>query len=245
MSVGITPFSRNFAATAINIEREGPHADGNKSISTFYSWIELYLQQAVELLGEEVVFSGNPALQVVVEAPTVGEFVKPIANLQDALDGLAEIADQGGGLNHTLLPGKLGGNLSHYARFTEVYYSREFAPGDLAHHPPTGPAMPINWSDTRNFTANPSYSDFPPGSAAHDALRNFAGNYTQMLVALHVSFNGQPTRMVDAVMQMYQLSAQAESLMAIPDPRFHPGDNMVLGPAYEYLAEASSFWHRI
>eukprot|EP00966_Prymnesium_polylepis_P063543 1473949-Prymnesium_polylepis.1 len=68
-----------------------------KSISDVYEYIVKVLTNLVANHGEAAVFSGDPALQVVANAPSIGENVSAILGLADATSALLGVAHQGGG----------------------------------------------------------------------------------------------------------------------------------------------------
>eukprot|EP00750_Incisomonas_marina_P003538 INCI13196.1.p1 GENE.INCI13196.1~~INCI13196.1.p1 ORF type:complete len:555 (+),score=73.94 INCI13196.1:82-1746(+) len=73
--------------------------------------------------------------------------------------------------------------------------------------------------------------------------REFAGNYTALLVALHNVFNGQPDTLMSTLMQMYQLKSMAQALMETSDPRI-PESTLGIGPPWQYIANVSDFARR-
>jgi hypothetical protein len=55
-----------------------------------------------------------------------------------------------------------------------------------------------------------------------------------LLNELHVALNGNPKRLMQSVVEMYDLKYQAIELMKIPVG----DDDMTAGPSFEYLANS-------
>ena len=183
--------------------------------------------------------------------------------LNDTVRVLLGVSEQGGGCpaagHEQLWPnvsnisaGPLGGELSHWARFTEIAAGRRFQGNDTVRGGPTGAVMFTNWSqvtptsiqrvtasfftDLRqvyNFKANPKLSDFAAGTEAHNLTLDFARKYTTLLAQLHVVFNGYPERFGDTILAMHELGTAAIALMGTQDPRGAAG--MGIGPTWEYV----------
>jgi len=90
-------------------------------------------------------------------------------------------------------------------------------------------------------------SDTPPPphlaercQTIHTQGIEFAGNYTELLVAMHNTFNGQPDLLMETIGQMYTLKSSAIELMETPDPRIS-ANTMGIGPPWEYIPQRSQF----
>lgn len=138
--------------------------------------------------------------------------------------------------------GPLGadGDLSHLARFSEIVLERQYLPNDTISGGPQGQPMPIDWGSPAvlSFSPNPQVSDFEDFPEAHALASYFAGNYTQLLVALHKVFNGQPDTYFSTITAMHQITGLATALLETPDPR---NSSQVLGLTWEYVPEASEY----
>ena len=213
------------------------------------------LTELVAQHGEKQVFTGDPSLQVEANAspyPSAPyqEIARKVHNLADATSSMIGVADQGGGCpvpgQQPLWPnvtntsaGELGGGLAHFARFTEVLKGKKYGPGDTPTTGPRGEKMPVNWTNVFSFENNPKVENFPNGSAARAASKYFASNYTALLAQLHNVFNGAPEQLMTTMTAMYALKAQAQMLMAMPDPR--KGQTGGVGPSWEYVPSASLY----
>lgn len=172
---------------------------------------------------------------------------------------LRSVSKQGGGCpvegaeelwpdvsNISSTTGVLGGGelYSHWARFASAAAGRAWAAGDNSTTGPRGAQLaPIG--AVRNFTAHPTVSDYAPGSAARSLARDFATNYTSLLVQLHNVFNGAPSTYFATLAAMHTLTTNAGLLLTTPDPRASksgpvlPGT--VMGPPWEYVPSASQY----
>jgi hypothetical protein len=99
----------------------------------------------------------------------------------------------------------------------------------------------INWSNIYPFMPNPAAEDHPVGSPAYTALTYFAGNYTEMISALHSVFNGHPEDYFPMLSKMYGLGGMATTLMQTPDPRFPVEANVRLGPVWVWMKNVSKY----
>jgi len=249
VNTSIRPLDQKAVRTFMLIERP-PFTE--KSISDVYEYIVKVLTNLVANHGEAAVFSGDPALQVVANAPSIGENVSAILGLADATSALLGVAHQGGGCPVPGRPsqdtntsaGELGGGLAHFARFTEILEGRLFGPNDTAESGPRGPAVPPSWDDVYQFAPNPRVHDFPVGPARELTL-SFAGNYTALLVALHDVFNGHPNRLGSTLGKMYALRGMATAGMRTPDPRHGSPTGYGIGPTWEYVPAASRYGERL
>lgn len=247
MSASIRPFDNVSVYSFQQIELPPPWS---KSILGWYQYITMLLTELVHRHGEPTVFSGNPAFQVEATVPWMGQGARKVHNLTSAVSALQAVADQGGGcadgVSHFPLPppvnisaGPLGGEYSHYARFTEVLQGRQFTHNDTVKSGPQGVARPTDWEQVYRFESDPQVSNFPKGSREFELSLEFAGNYTEMLVGLHNAFNGAPDTLMSTIRQMYGLRDLATTLMQMEDPRFSDGTK--IGPPWEYVPCVSHY----
>lgn len=96
----------------------------------------------------------------------------------------------------------------------------------------------MDWNSVYDFAPNPKIEDFANYSDASELLTEFASNYTSLLVQLHNVFNGHPETYYDTLAGMHQLSSMVAQLFQTQDPR---NASRVLGPTWEYVAQASQY----
>ncbi|ROQ60113.1 ferritin-like protein [Streptomyces sp. 840.1] len=244
IELSLLPFGQEALEMFLRIERpalpEDPaEADNYETIGQFYDAIEKGLRRLCAELGEEAVFTGNPARQVAGGpfAHTAGR-LDPVTGLDSALAALEEIVEQGEGAARAdvwdedadlFRPGTKAA--SHYYRFKELALGRRYQPGDTPDSGPTGDIVTVDPAGVRPVRPNPRIEEHSEGSAIRVAQEAFNLTYCKMLQQLEQAFNGNPAMLGMSVGTMYAIKGQASSLMALQD-----GDGQVAGPTFEYVA---------
>lgn len=243
--VSLIKFSREAVATFLKIERPGEHDclpedDSYETIGQFYEALEEGLVRLSRELGEGALFCGDLRRQVTDDLYYGGGGrVIVVSDLESALAALAEIVDQGEGLQHQEIwdedrsvahPDRE--EVAHYFRFNELAIGRSYRPGDTPKSGPTGPEFAVDWDAVHNMRPNPRSRDYPEGSAIRERLEDFNRSYSGILHLLDKSFNGSPRLLAVAMGAMYGLKEQAVALMGLPS-----GDGeTTVGPSFEYVA---------
>ncbi len=244
--VHLLPFSPEAIATFLLIERPTPpkarpRAHKYHTIGQFYEAI----REGIELLEQrakrrgKTIFTGKRSRQVDGSSWYYGGGGAPIPvhTLEGARRAIAEICEQGEGLDHTIFDGdnRFGqvDELAHYFRFNEIQVGRRYLPTDTATRPPTGPELPVDWTARYPMMTDPKAKDFRRVPAIHRQMVAFNRGYTELLRMLHRAFNGHPAALKDAVPLMYRLKYAAQALMAIPSGR---PDGSTVGPSFEFSA---------
>jgi CDGSH-type Zn-finger protein len=242
--VPLMKFSREAVDVFLKIERPGEHDglpedDKFETIGQFYEAIEVALKRLAGELGEEALFSGDPARQVTDELYYGGSGrIVTVTDLQSALAALEEIVEQGEGLQHQEVwdgdrdmfhPERE--EVAHYFRFQEIYVGRRHAPGDTPQSGPTGEPFNVDWEAVHNMRPNPRSKDYPKGSEIRAQMNEFNHAYSGVLHLLDECFNGSPRLLAVATGAMYGLKEQAIELMKLPS-----GDGeTTVGPSFEYV----------
>ena len=242
--VSLTKFSQEALEVFLQIERPGEHDglpedDEFETIGQFYEAIEEALQRLSAELGEEALFSGDPARQVTDELYYGGSGrIITVTDLASALAALEEIVEQGEGLQHQEIwdgdrdmfhPERE--EVAHYFRFNELYLGRCYRVGDTPQSGPTGEEFTVDWDAVHNMRPNPRSSDYPEGSEIRARLGEFNHAYSGCLHLLHETFNGSPRLLAVATGLMYGLKEEAVRLMELPS-----GDGeTTVGPSFEYV----------
>ncbi|MFJ2399343.1 ferritin-like protein [Streptomyces sp. NPDC087843] len=244
IELALLPFGQEALGMFLRLEQPahpGDRAEGDdyETIGQFYDAIEKGLRHLCVELGEDRVFTGDPARQVAGGpfAHTAGH-LSPVTDLNSALAALEEIVEQGEGaaradvwdedidLFHPETKA-----VSHYYRFQELALGRRFQPGDTPESGPTGEAVTVDPAGIRPLRPNPRLEDHPEGSAIRAAQEAFNQTYCKMLQQLEQAFNGNPAMLGISVGTMYAIKGQAQSLMAIQDD-----DGLAVGPTFSYVA---------
>jgi CDGSH-type Zn-finger protein len=242
--VPLTKFSREAVEIFMQIEKPGEHdglPEDNRfeTIGQFYEAIEVALTRLAGELGEDVLFSGDPARQVSDELYYGGSGrIITVVDLESALAALEEIVEQGEGLQHQEVwdgdrdmfhPERE--EVAHYFRFQEIYTGRRHAPGDTPQSGPTGEPFQVDGEVVHNMRPNPRTRDYPKGSEIRAQMDAFNHAYSGVLHLLDECFNGSPRLLAVATGAMYGLKEQAVELMKLPS-----GDGeTTVGPSFEYV----------
>lgn len=183
--------------------------DNYRTIGEFYEDIS----KALANLGNGV-FSGTADGQV------YGMFgIRPILSLADAQDAIARIVREGEGTPTSPEEGTEGGDrngMAHYYSFYEIYKGRKIAKAADGSWYFTGEVIPFDPAGVQTLIDDPKQVDYPAGSVAAVQSEAFNTYYSNLLKALHQSFNGNPDKINDAIGLMFDLKIQAKMLMQLP-----------------------------
>lgn len=243
--VNLLKFSPEALDTFLKIEK--PEDPGTPPKDEDYSTIGQFydsIKQAMVLMDRDPpdgkpLFCGDPAYQVGAEHyyGGGGEALE-VTDLKSALAVIDEVVEQGEGHGHTIFDPDHHDfgqerEYAHYFRFNEIYTGRSYQEGDTPESGPTGPEFPVDWNAVYNMRPNPKAEDFPVGSEIRELTDEFNRTYTRLLQLVEKAFQGEPSRLMEAVKVMYDLKYKAVALMKIP-----VGDGTTAGPTFQYLAES-------
>jgi CDGSH-type Zn-finger protein len=240
-------FSRETVEGLMAIER--PEADGApaqddqyETIGQFYEAIGQGLVRLCRVRGPERVLTGDPARQV---GPAharyhgAGNIIR-VLDLGSALEALAEIVEQGEGMDHeSVWDGDRSmyhserDELGHHFRLHQILEGRFYCQGDTPQSGPTGERFAVDWAAVPPMRPNPRLGDHPPGSRVRTLMEDFSREYARGLRLLHRVFNGAPEELGAAVGAMYELRHGARALMGTP-----LGDGTTAGPSFEPVPAA-------
>ncbi|MFF0267541.1 ferritin-like protein [Kribbella sp. NPDC004536] len=243
MELSLLPFGPEALEMFLRLEQpEAPGAPGEsdhyETIGQFYDAIEDGLRYLCETLGEDKVFSGDPARQV-----TAGPFhhtdglVRPVTGLDSALAALDEIVEQGEGSargevwdgDHDIFhPDR--DEVAHYYRFKELELGRRYQRGDTPQSGPTGEPVTLDLTGVSPMQPNPRRSDNPQIRAAQEEFDN---TYCTLLFLLEQAFTGEPAMIRDATRAMFGLKAEVLKLMQLSEDA-----QTTAGPTFRYVMPA-------
>lgn len=216
------PQETHVAASTHAQERPG-------TIGAFYEQIEEALREEAAQIGEERLFSGDPARQVGREYYYAGGG-RPleVTTLESAIASLEEIVDQGEGDIASMYDHD--GDLAHYFRFQQLSHNRAYRASDEP-EAPTGASMEVDYDAVFPMLANPRNHDYldPELRAASDATNR---TWSKLLLQIDEAFNGNPSALVPAVHSMFKLRDEMLVLLGNPLPN-HPGRHA--GPTFEWI----------
>ncbi|MFT3765426.1 MAG: ferritin-like protein [Minicystis sp.] len=239
-----TDGARLLGALTTRNAAEPPRAHGYQSLGQFYKAVILRLVWVTLLLGEDQVFTGDPARQVRPEHYYGGGGqVIEVHDLASAVRALWTIIVQGEGgpsiWDGSHEPGTPL-ELAHFYAYDEILQGRSYRPGDQPLHP-TGPVLPVEWEAAYPMRPNPKRQQYEHAPEIFAKLDAFDKIYFRLLHAIHDAFNGKPDRFRAAVAEMYELKYRAVELMRTPDPlipRCHVGPSWGSLPAGTHPARA-------
>ncbi|MET9312425.1 ferritin-like protein [Kribbella sp. NPDC003505] len=240
IELALLPFGPDALEMFLRLEKpEAPGApaesDHYETIGQFYDAIEDGLRYLAGALGEEKLFSGDPARQV-----TAGPFhhtggsLQPITGLASALAALDEIVEQGEGTSrgevwdgdHDIFhPDR--DEVAHYYRFEELKLGRRYQRGDTPQSGPTGEPVTVDLTGVSPMQANPVRSGNAQIRAAQE---QFDTTYCTVLFLLEQAFTGEPALIRDAVRAMFGLKSEALKLMQLSED-----DRTTAGPTFHYV----------
>jgi hypothetical protein len=196
------------------------------------SALETLVQQQFQTIGEFYAavkaslkaewFTGDPARQV-------KGIVKPVLTLADAQAAIDLIVAQGEGTTTSPLSGT---ELGHYYRFAEIFHQRTLIPDTSVPegYSYSGDPIPFDPAGVLPIIESPTSASYPPDTVQRVASDTFNQMYSNLLRALHITFNGQPGNLDAAIGLMFDLKLQAIKLMGIPS-----GHGSNAAPCYEYV----------
>jgi hypothetical protein len=232
--VNLAPFSAENIATFMKIE------EPRTSVGVFYRSIVALLEE-LEAAAPGKLFTGDPARQLYEDYYWgAGNQIIPVKDLDSAKKALDVVISKGEGAGeHPPFTPDAPLQMAHYYRFAEIHYQRRYLPSDDPAKPPTGPALPVNYSEVHPIKINPKASDYPPGSKLAKLNDAFNSRYTMMLRQLAQALTGTPKVLYTAIMTgMHGSTSMALEMMTTPiasDPGGRTGC-----PTFDWLDKAST-----
>lgn len=126
---------------------------------------------------------------------------------------------------------------AHFYQFGAIVNGREVIampgePGKPPSYAYAGAPIPFDPDGVWPLRANCRIADFKRGTDARTRIEQFAYNYSALLNALHLAFNGESDRFDAAIGLMYDLRVLAVALMqTVADPQ----TGETVGPSYELV----------
>jgi len=243
MSIGGADFEVGIAAFSIELVRktfmtieEPEHPIPVKERTTLalpaYATIGEFYAAVKEKLAElgDGIFKVGRDKQMLSWFPP--EVLFPIVNVKTAWAGIDIIVDQGEGTSTD--PFQSPGDPAHYYKFGEIAAGHELirTPTGYAYG---GKAVPFDPAGVYPIKSNCKIADFPADSLAGERIREFALSYSNLLNALHDTFNGHPQTINDVMGLMYDLKVTAPRLMTTPIPGLA---GVTVGPSFEYITRS-------
>lgn len=204
------------------------------------------LPQRFEELNTGGIFTGDPAKQIRPEQYYgSGGKLHAVESLAGVIAVFQEIKGQGEGADDSIFdvdPSQFeeGAELAHYFRFKEVFHEHFYVDGKYEPFmdengmmpvttPPTGKALPVDWSAAYPMKENPKLSDYVGNKELYAQGLEFNKTYRRLLDAIQSAVEGNQKELEKSIMYMYALKEQAVGLMKQPlDAQYNAG------PTFEY-----------
>lgn len=157
--------------------------------------------------------------------------VKPVLTLADAQAAIDLIVEEGEGTTTSPIGGP-GGVIAHYYRFAEIFHQRMLVPDGTVKEgfSYSGDPIPYDADGVLPIVESPSSSLYPPNTRQRVASDVFNQTYSNLLRALHITFNGRPDYLDTAIGLMFDLKLQAIALMSI-----RIDATTMAAPCYDYV----------
>ena len=96
--------------------------------------------------------------------------------------------------------------------------------------------MIVEWDQAYPMQQDPNMASYPKGSEVWRKTYEFNRTYIGLLNELENALNGEPQRLMQSVVRMYELKYQAVELMKIPNPK--DDGKTTAGPSFEYVSKS-------
>ncbi|WP_213306223.1 ferritin-like domain-containing protein [Paraburkholderia sacchari] len=200
-------------------------ADAQASYDSIGDFYAALIDKLAELVAAGQPIFAHPRLEQQIDIskwfpPEIERFPDgKVSSLESARVVLETIVRQGEGMQ--IREDKINpkadpdGNYAHYFKFGEIFYGHRLVPdgANPSGWSYTGEPVPLDESNIVNLYPNAALSDYPQGSGAYIAGKQFYEAYRSLLVALDQTFNGQPERLDAALGIMFELKLVAQQVM--------------------------------
>ena len=227
LELSLVPFGPEALEMFLRLEQPAPpgapaEGDDYETIGQFYDAIEQGLRHLCAELGEQEVFSGDPARQVTADhfSHTAGRLIR-VDDLDSALAALEEIVEQGEGTargevwdgdQDIFHPDR--DEVAHYYRFEELKLGRRYRRGDTPRSGPTGEAVAVDFGGVHPMRRNPRLADHPAGQPDPHRPGRVQPHLLRAAPVAGAGVQRQPEDCSGPRSgTMYALKAQAQSLM--------------------------------
>lgn len=174
-------------------------------------------------------FKGDPARQL-AGTRWFTDLLTPITDFDSAKAGVTLIVTQGEGTPQSPADDNAG-DLAHYYRFSQIVEGRclvQTASGQWTYG---GVPVSIDSDGVYLAESNARSANYPAGSRARNVVDTFNVTYSNLLRALHRTFNGEPELIDVAIGAMYDLRFAAQDVMNTA----RPSGGGVCGLPFEYV----------
>lgn len=203
-------------------------ADAQASYDSIGDFYAALIDKLAELVAAGQPVFAHPRLEQQIDIskwfpPEIERFPDgKVSSLESARAVLETIVRQGEGLQ--IREDKIdpkddtSGNYAHYFKFGEIFYGHRLVPdsGNPSGWSYSGDPIFLDESNIVNLFQNAALSDYPEGSGAYIAGKQFYEAYRNLLAALNQTFNGHPEKLDSALGIMFELKLVAQQVMQFP-----------------------------
>jgi hypothetical protein len=238
--VGCEPFSLPLVRdTFMQIERpevelqfpSAVEAEGFATIGLYYDALKAKIRE----LGNGA-FRGDDSGQLVNNNWFPPDRLFAIVDVETALRAIDLIVREGEGT--TTSPEGEPGAIAHFYRFEQIVQGHllvrdQTVPGGSLF---TAAEVPFAPDGVWPISPNQKLRDLDPDTQAGGRAREFTRGFTNLLKALHQTFNGEPGEFDTAMGLMFEMSAAGEALCATDAVYAGSPTGRKAGPTFEYLS---------
>lgn len=201
-------------------------AEQFETIGTFY---EAVIEKIKDLGDDAFRSPSNPQVTAFWFLPTELFGVTDVAS---AVAALELVVRQGEGTHTSPLDAE--GDVAHYYRFRQIKHAKRLvadpsAPKGFSY---SGAPIPFEPTQVWPLATDPRADRYPEGTVARRMVDQFNVSYTNLLQALHETFNGQAEKLDAAMGLMYELRLQGLQMVSEPDSS---GGALHVTPTWQYL----------
>jgi hypothetical protein len=189
------------------------------------------LEQRIAEMGDAI-FIGDPARQVTGEQWFPADELFAVHDAASATRALGLIVEQGEGT--TTSPLNPEGTVAHYYRFQEIIHGRRLVSDGSVEEgfSYTGDTLTFDPTGVAEMAMDATADMYAPGTRARILCDQFNFAYTSLLNTLHLTFNGRPDALNDAMGLMFELKVLAANLTTTP---IAPESLRVAAPSFEFV----------
>lgn len=214
---------RHFPSAALAAAQKFP------TIGSFYDAI---IAKIKELAKQKNIFTGDAKRQVVDNDWFPPDQLFAVTDVGTAVRALTVIKEQGEGTATD--PLEAGGEPAHYYAFEEIIRGRRLVKDPKAPegYSFSGAPVPFDPSAVIDIVSNSKAEMYKPGSLARSGVDQANATYSNLLNALHDTFNGSPSRLDAALGLMSEFRLVVlEKVVIVKDD----ASGKFAAPAFQYV----------
>ncbi len=182
------------------------------TIGEFYDDLIHRLNKMCDEFGERAVFCGDPSKQI--------DQNNVITDKKSGNKALKIIINQGEGSGDSVYEFKPSEKsekkVAHFFGFMEIHSRRYYSSTDKPRDYPSGECFTVDYNEVYPIKENAKSSDYKSFPQLAKLNDTFNQQYSLMLKQLEQAFNGQCSKLDDAIHSMHSMCDTAKKMMEIP-----------------------------